>query len=84
MLICYTSSPKHWQESPNLTSIKQLSSLINKRIIIEAKGELYLTDKTVKEIACELGYEDEYCFSRFFKVSNQLFSDAVGYAKEMA
>jgi AraC-like DNA-binding protein len=47
---------------------KPLSSLINERIIIEAKRELYLTDKTIKEIV-ELGYEDEYYFSRFFKVN---------------
>lgn len=64
---------------------KTISSLINERIIIEAKRELYLTDKTVKEIAWELGYEDEYYFSRFFKVnadvSPQLYRETVGYAK---
>ncbi len=67
---------------------KTLSSLINERIIIEAKRELYLTDKTVKEIAYELGYEDEYYFSRFFKVnadvSPQLYRDTVGYARAIA
>lgn len=67
---------------------KTLSSLINERIIIEAKRELYLTDKTVKEIAYELGYEDEYYFSRFFKVnadvSPQLYRDTVGYGKARA
>lgn len=56
---------------------KTLTNLISERIIIEAKRELYLTSKTVKEIAYELGYEDEYYFSRFFKnnanVSPQLF-----------
>lgn len=66
---------------------KTLSSLINERIIIEAKRELYLTDKTVKEIAYELGYEDEYYFSRFFKVnadvSPQMYRETVGYAKAM-
>jgi AraC family transcriptional regulator, transcriptional activator of pobA len=67
---------------------KTLSSLINERIIIEAKRELYLTDKTVKEIAYELGYEDEYYFSRFFKtnaeVSPQQYRDTVGFAKGMS
>jgi len=67
---------------------KPLSSLINERIIIEAKRELYLTDKTIKEIARELGYEDEYYFSRFFKVnadvSPQMYRETVGYAREMA
>jgi AraC-like DNA-binding protein len=67
---------------------KTLSALINERIIIEAKRELYLSDKTVKEIAYELGYDDEYYFSRFFKVnadvSPQLYRDTVGFAKSKA
>jgi AraC family transcriptional regulator, transcriptional activator of pobA len=67
---------------------KTLSSLINERIIIEAKRELYLTNKTIKEIGYELGYEDEYYFSRFFKVnadvSPQLYRETVGGAKMMA
>jgi AraC-like DNA-binding protein len=67
---------------------KTLSSLINERIIIEAKRELYLTGKTVKEIAWELGYEDEYYFSRFFKVnadvSPQLYRETVGFARALA
>lgn len=64
---------------------KTLSSIINERIIIEAKRELYLTNKTIKEIAWELGYEDEYYFSRFFKVnadvSPQMYRDTVGYSR---
>ncbi|MEP6596089.1 MAG: helix-turn-helix domain-containing protein [Ginsengibacter sp.] len=67
---------------------KTLSDLINQRIIIEAKRELYLTNKSVKEIAYELGYEDEYYFSRFFKVnadvSPQLYRDTVGFGKGVA
>ncbi|OOQ59520.1 helix-turn-helix domain-containing protein [Mucilaginibacter pedocola] len=62
---------------------KTLSDLITERIIIEAKRELYLTDKTVKEIAYELGYDDEYYFSRVFKskteVSPQLYRDTIGF-----
>ncbi len=46
---------------------KTLSTLITDRVIIEAKRELYLTGKTIKEIGFSLGYEDEYYFSRFFK-----------------
>jgi YesN/AraC family two-component response regulator len=64
---------------------KTLTDLISERIIIEAKRELYLTNKTIKEIAYELGYEDEYYFSRFFKnnveVSPQLYRDTVGFAR---
>ncbi len=64
---------------------KTLTGLIAEKIIIEAKRELYLTNKTVKEIAYELGYEDEHYFSRFFKtnsdVSPQLYRDTVGFAR---
>lgn len=62
---------------------KTLSDLITERIVVEAKRELYLTNKTVKEIAYELGYEDEYYFSRFFKsktdISPQYYRDTVGF-----
>lgn len=51
---------------------KPVSSLINERIITEAKRELFLTDKPVKQIASELGYEDEYYFSRFFKINTEM------------
>jgi len=67
---------------------KTLTDLISERIIIEAKRELYLTSKTVKVIAYELGYEDEHYFSRFFKtnadVSPQLFRETVGFARAEA
>ena len=55
---------------------KTLTDLIAERIVIEAKRELYLTGKSVKEIAWELGYEDEHYFSRFFK-RNAAISPAV-------
>lgn len=64
---------------------KTLTELISERIIVEAKRELYLTNKAVKEIAYELGYEDEHYFSRFFKtnadISPQLYRETVGFAK---
>ncbi|MCI4442205.1 MAG: helix-turn-helix domain-containing protein [Lentimicrobium sp.] len=67
---------------------KTLTNLISERIIIEAKRELYLTDKAVKEIAYELGYDDEHYFSRFFKnnaeVSPQMYRDTVGFARAMS
>jgi AraC family transcriptional regulator, transcriptional activator of pobA len=81
-------TPKALAKITKLHFNKTLSSLINERIIIEAKRELYLTDKTVKEIAYELGYDDEFYFSRFFKVnadvSPQLYRDTVGYARATA
>jgi AraC family transcriptional regulator, transcriptional activator of pobA len=64
---------------------KTITELISERIIIEAKRELYLTKKTVKEIAYELGYEDEHYFSRFFKtnadISPQLYRETVGFGR---
>lgn len=64
---------------------KTVTELISGRIIIEAKRELYLTNKPVKEIAYELGYDDEYYFSRFFKknaeVSPQGYRETVGFGR---
>ncbi|WP_323756227.1 helix-turn-helix domain-containing protein [Roseivirga sp.] len=64
---------------------KTITELISERIIIEAKRELYLTQKTIKEIAYELGYDDEHYFSRFFKtnaeVSPQFYRETVGFGR---
>jgi len=64
---------------------KTLTNLIAERIVIEAKRELYLTNKSVKAIAYELGYDDEYYFSRFFKkntdITPQLYRETVGFGK---
>ncbi|MDF0705743.1 helix-turn-helix domain-containing protein [Flagellimonas okinawensis] len=64
---------------------KTMTNLISERIIIEAKRELFLTDKTVKEIAYDLGYDDEHYFSRFFKnnaeVSPKTYRETVGFAR---
>jgi len=64
---------------------KTLTDLITERIIIEAKRELYLTNKSVKAIAYELGYDDEYYFSRFFKkntdIPPQVYRETVGFGK---
>lgn len=65
---------------------KTLTYLISERIIIEAKRELYLTNKPVKQIAYELGYDDEYYFSRFFKIntdiSPQIYRNTVGFDRQ--
>lgn len=67
---------------------KTLTNLIAERIVIEAKRELYLTNKPVKEIAYELGYADEFYFSRFFKtnadISPQMYRDTVGFGRGAA
>lgn len=62
-----------------------VSQMISNRILVEAKRELYLTSKTIKEIANVLGYNDEFYFSRFFKkhvgISPKLYRQTVGFAK---
>lgn len=62
--------------SPNTFSkkIKQQfgktpTQLIKERVILEAKKLLHLTYKSIKEIAFELHFEDEFYFSRYFKKS---------------
>jgi AraC-like DNA-binding protein/mannose-6-phosphate isomerase-like protein (cupin superfamily) len=49
----------------NTTGIP-VSRYIRQRIILEAKRMLYHSDKSIKEIACELGYDDCAYFSRLF------------------
>ncbi|MFT4802476.1 MAG: AraC family transcriptional activator of pobA, partial [Flavobacteriaceae bacterium] len=41
---------------------------IQERIMLEARRQLYYTNKPIKEIAYEIGYKDIQTFSRFFKV----------------
>jgi AraC-like DNA-binding protein len=64
---------------------KTLTELITDRIILEAKRELYLTVKPVKAIAYELGFTDEFHFSKYFKrnigISPQHFRKTVGVGK---
>lgn len=61
---------------------KTPSKLIRERLALEAKKLLHLTHKSVKEVAHELGFEDAYYFSRYFKkevgVSPNVFRHKVG------
>lgn len=45
-----------------------VSEMIHGRILNHAKWQLLHTLRPVKEIAAEVGYKDEYYFSRFFKL----------------
>jgi AraC-like DNA-binding protein len=78
-------SPKALAKITKAHFNKTITDLISERIVIEAKRELYLTNKPVKKIASELGYEDEHYFSRFFKtnadVSPQLYRETVGFGR---
>lgn len=61
---------------------KPPSALIQERLILEAKKQLHLTRKSIKEIAWALKFQDEFYFSRVFKkftkVSPQTFRDRTG------
>ncbi len=46
--------------------------VIHERVILEAKRQLYYTDKTVDQISYELGYQDAAHFSKFFKKNTGL------------
>ncbi|GGG44363.1 helix-turn-helix domain-containing protein [Bizionia arctica] len=46
---------------------KTPTQIIQERVILEAKKLLHLTFKTVKEVAIELNFDDEFYFSRYFK-----------------
>jgi AraC-like DNA-binding protein len=54
---------------------KTVGDMISERIITQAKHELYLSEKTVKQIALELGFQDVAYFSRFFKVRTSVSPD---------
>mgnify|MGYP001799605129 CR=1 FL=1 len=62
-----------------------LTDLIVSRVLVQAKRELYLTSKSVKSVSAELGYQDEFYFSRLFKkkvgVSPDVYRRTVGFAK---
>jgi AraC-like DNA-binding protein len=54
---------------------KTVGDIISERIITQAKHELYLSDKPIKQIALELGFQDVAYFSRFFKVRTTVSPD---------
>lgn len=60
-------SPKSLAKITKTHINKTLTDLISERIILEAKRDLYTTAKSVKEIAYDLGFKDEYHFSRYFR-----------------
>ncbi|MCC9044269.1 helix-turn-helix transcriptional regulator [Myroides sp. M-43] len=61
---------------------KTPTQLIQERLVLEAKKQLHLTHKSIKGLASELGFSDEFYFSRYFKkevgVSPKVFREQVG------
>ena len=60
-------SPKTISNYFAMYSKKTPLQVIHERIITEAKRLVYYTDKSIKEIAEDLGFEDVAHFSKFFK-----------------
>jgi AraC family transcriptional regulator, transcriptional activator of pobA len=60
-------SPKTLSNYFALYGHKTPLQIIQERITLEAKRLFYYTDKTSKEIAYDLGFDDAAHFSRFFK-----------------
>jgi AraC-like DNA-binding protein len=60
-------SPKTLSNLFALYNHKSPLLIIQDRIIQEAKRLIYYTDKTAKEIAYELGFDDAGTFGKFFK-----------------
>jgi AraC-like DNA-binding protein len=46
---------------------KTPSQIIQESVILEAKKQIHLTRKSIKEIAVELNFNDEFHFSKYFK-----------------
>jgi AraC family transcriptional regulator, transcriptional activator of pobA len=65
-------SPKTISNLFAKVSDKTPLQFIQERKMLEARRLLRYTDKPVKEIAYELGYEDIQAFSRFFKTQEQI------------
>lgn len=60
-------SPKTLSNLFSKVSEKTPLQIIHQRKCIEAKRFLRYTDKSIKEIAYEIGFEDIHAFSKFFK-----------------
>ena len=50
-----------------LYSKKTPLQVIHERVIVEAKRLVYYTNKSIKEVANDLGFEDVTHISKFFK-----------------
>ncbi|RFM26530.1 helix-turn-helix domain-containing protein [Deminuibacter soli] len=60
-------SPGHLNDTIKAYTGRTATSLIQERLIVEAKRLLFHGDLQVKEIAYQLGFEDAAYFNRFFK-----------------
>ncbi|MEM1322475.1 MAG: AraC family transcriptional regulator [Bacteroidota bacterium] len=64
-------SPKSLAKRLNAYDYGTPTELIRERIVLEAKRDLRYTQKSVKEIAFDLGFDDPAYFTRYFKKAEQ-------------
>lgn len=78
----YDTSAENLSKKIKMLFGKPPSVLIRERLVLEAKKLLHLTHKNISEIAFELGFEDEFYFSKYFKkevgVSPKIYRQHVG------
>lgn len=60
-------SPNNFSKICKQLFLKSPSTLIQERVILEAKKLIHLSYKSIKQIAVELNFDDENYFSRYFK-----------------
>jgi AraC family transcriptional activator of pobA len=60
-------SPNNFSKLSKHYFLKTPSTLIQERVILEAKKLIHLSYKSMKQIAAELNFDDENYFSRYFK-----------------
>jgi len=65
-------TPEHLNDTMQKELGKTASELIHERIILEAKRLLYHSEKSIKEIAAVLNYDDPSYFTKFFKANTDL------------
>lgn len=65
-------SPIYLNEAVKKTTGLSVSDCIQNEITIQAKRLLFYTNKSVKEVALELGYEDYAYFTRLFTKASKL------------
>ena len=60
-------SPKSLAKRLNAEGYPTPTEMIRNRVVLQAKRDLRYTDKSVKEIAFDLGFDDPAYFTRYFK-----------------
>ncbi|KIC01203.1 hypothetical protein OA88_15270 [Flavobacterium sp. JRM] len=75
-------SPNNFSKLSKHYFLKTPSTLIQERVILEAKKLIHLSYKSMKQIAAELNFDDENYFSRYFKkhtgITSTAFRENVG------